>query len=68
MEINFSLSSENAQRLFAIKKLQGLDNMTGGDFARRLLEQELYRLFPAIPERDENGEIINASVYRGGKS
>lgn len=68
VEFSFYLSQEDTDRLFAIKKLQGLDDLTGNEFARRLLERELYRLFPAIPETDENGDILNAEKYRGGKS
>jgi hypothetical protein len=64
-EFNFSLSAEDTQRLFAIKHIQGLDNLTGNDFARELLAQEVKRLFPAIPDRDENGDVINMSAYRG---
>lgn len=65
-EFTFSLSAEDTDRLFAIKQLQGLDNLTGNEFARQLLEGELYRLFPAIPKYDDNGNLINADRYRGG--
>lgn len=65
VEFNFYLSQEDTERLFAIKKLQGLDDLTGNEFARRLLERELYRLFPTAPEFDENGSITNADKYRG---
>ena len=67
-EITFYLSETDIDRLFAIKELQGRDDLTGNDFARQLLEEELYRLFPAAPEYDENGELINADRYRGGKA
>ena len=65
VEFNFYLSAEDTERLFAIKKLQGLDNLTGNEFARRILERELYRLFPATPETDESGNILNDNKYRG---
>ena len=66
-EITFHLSETDIDRLFAIKDLQGRGDLTGNDFARQLLEGELYRLFPAIPKYDENGELINADRYRGAK-
>ena len=59
------LSPEDIDRLFAVKKLQGRDDMTGGDFAGTLLSRELYRLFPGRPEVDELGNIVNAEVYKG---
>ena len=64
-EFNFYLSDNDTERLFAIKKLQGRDDMTGNDFARDLLESALYRLFPAVPEVDENGNVLNADKYKG---
>ncbi|MBO6246934.1 MAG: hypothetical protein J6N55_11750 [Anaerovibrio sp.] len=65
VEFNFYLSHEDTDRLFAIKKLQGRDELTGNDFARLLLEKELYRLFPGCPEFDEAGEVLNKERYRG---
>lgn len=43
-EFNFYLSDADTERLFAIKELQGRDDLTGNEFARKLLEEELYRL------------------------
>lgn len=43
-EFRFYLSDSDTERLFAIKELQGLDDLTGNEFARKLLEEELYRL------------------------
>lgn len=59
-EFNFYLSEADTERLFAIKKLQGRDDLTGNEFARLLLENELYRLFPAVPQYDDNGQLLNA--------
>lgn len=64
VEFNFYLSEDDTDRLFAIKELQGKNDLTGNEFARRLLEGELYRLFPADVKRDEQGCIINADKYR----
>lgn len=54
----FYLSSNDTDRLFAIKKRQGKDNMTGNEFAKELLEKELHRLHPKTVEFDENGDEI----------
>lgn len=59
-EFNFYLSDADTERLFAIKELQGRDDLTGNEFARLLLENELYRLFPAVPQYDDNGQLLNA--------
>lgn len=64
-EFSFYLSSQDTERLFAIKQLQGRSDMTGNDFARELLERELYRLFPAAPEFDGNGSLTNPDRYKG---
>lgn len=65
VEFSFYLSEDDTDRLFAIKELQGKNDLTGNEFARMLLEDELYRLFPADVKRDEQGCIINTDKYRG---
>ena len=64
-EFSFYLSGEDTDRLFAIKDLQGRRDLTGNEFARMLLEDELWRLFPAVPQFDDDGNVINADRYRG---
>ena len=64
-EFSFYLSDADTERLFAIKELQGRDDLTGNEFARLLLENELYGLFPAVPQYDDNGQLLNAE--RRGK-
>ena len=59
-EFSFYLSDADTERLFAIKELQGRNDLTGNEFARLLLENELYRLFPAVPQYDDNGQLLNA--------
>lgn len=59
-EFNFYLSEADTERLSAIKELQGRNDITGNEFARLLLENELYRLFPAVPQYDDNGQLLNA--------
>ena len=63
-KIEFYISGNDLDRLFAIKKLQGKDDLTGNDFAEELLERELHRLFPSIPEYDD-GNLLNGDRYRG---
>lgn len=55
-EISFYLSDKDTERLFEIKRQQGADNLTGNEFARQLLENELFRLCPRVPRPDEAGE------------
>lgn len=64
-EFSFYLSAQDTDRLFAIKQLQGRSDMTGNDFARELLERELFRLFPSVPEYAENGSLMNPDKYQG---
>lgn len=64
-EFIFSLSAEDTDRLFAIKELQGAADLTANEFARQLLQQELHRLFPAVPHYDIDGQLSNADRYRG---
>lgn len=64
-DINFYLTNSAMDRLFAIKKLQGKDDLTGNEFAAQMLEDELYRLFPVAPDFDDRGNLLNADKYRG---
>ena len=64
-DFTFGLYGTDVDRLFAIKELQGADDLTGNEFARLLLERELRRLFPATPSFDDEGKLVNAEKYRG---
>lgn len=64
-EITFYLADVDVDRLFAIKELQGEKDLTGNEFARALLENELHRLFPDTPLFDDDGRVTNAERYRG---
>lgn len=64
-EFTFLLSSDDTDRLYAIKDLAGYKSMSGNDYARLLLERELQRLFPAIPEYDDAGLLANPESYKG---
>lgn len=57
-QFQFWLSNEDTDRVFAIKRQQGKDNMTGNEFAKELLEMELHRLHPRTVKFDENGDEI----------
>ena len=67
-KIEFYIDDSDFDRLYAIKTLQGLDDLTGNEFAERLLHSKLYSLFPAIPEYDEAGQLLNADKYRGERA
>lgn len=54
----FWLGDAYTDRLFSIKKTQGRNDLSCNDFARELLEKELYRLHPAVVKFDENGEEV----------
>lgn len=45
-QLEFNISREDYDRLYAIKKEMGYDNLTGNEFAQFLLEVELHRLHP----------------------
>lgn len=57
-KFEFYLSNEDFDRLFALKKKAGKDDMTGNEYAKELLVKELHRLQPTKVEYDENGDII----------
>lgn len=67
VKFEFYLGDSDFDRLFAIKKLQGKDDLTGNQFAEKLLTRELHRLFPPVPEYDDDDNLINADRYRGQK-
>lgn len=67
-ELQLFLSAEDMDRLFAIKELQGRDDLAADDFARELLEEYLYKLYPARPKWDDEGHLANAESYRGPKA
>lgn len=64
-EFSFYLSEDDTNRLFEVKNLLGLRKLSGNDFARLVLEDELNRLFPPAPEYDpETGELSNGERFR----
>lgn len=58
-EFNFYLSSDDTERLFALKDEAGKSDLTGNEYARKLLERELHRLHPErVRYDDETGERV----------
>lgn len=61
--LNISLPDRDAERLFAIQEARGSDE-TAAELAREILVGALWRLFPATPRRDEEGNLLNADKYK----
>lgn len=53
-EFTFYLSEEDTARLYEIKARQGRDDLTGNQFARELLELELFKLLPVLPDQGDS--------------
>ena len=52
---NFNLDEADTARLFAVKQMQGQDNLTGNEYAKKILHRYLYDNCPKVPEIDEAG-------------
>ena len=68
MKLEFDLSFDARERLWAIKEAAGKSDLSANDFARELLEAELWRLFPGKPDFDEQGKLTNPEGYRKPKA
>lgn len=53
VKLEFYISDNDCDRLFAIKKKRGEDDKTGNQFAKELLESTLYQLHPKKVEDSE---------------
>lgn len=53
VKLEFYISDNNMDRLWAIKEKQGKNDLTGNEFAKELLESTLYNLMPTVPTEDE---------------
>lgn len=54
VKLEFYLSDADMDRLWAIKESRHKDNLSGNEFAKELLEAELYRLHPEkVASEDE---------------
>ncbi len=59
VKFEFYVSDEDYDRLYAIKREQGKELMSGNEFAEELLHKELVRLHPETVRFDEEtGEEI----------
>ena len=54
VKVEFYLSDNDVDRLFAIKEDQGKNSLSGNEFARELVETSLHRLHPLKVRYDEN--------------
>lgn len=61
----FPISQTFKDRLWAIREIQGKTNKTFDDFAREILENSLYLMFPVRPLFDEGGRLMNPEEYMG---
>ena len=60
VKIEFYLSDNDADRLFALKEDSGKQNLTGNEYARELLESSLHNKHPAKVEfNEETGDRVN---------
>lgn len=57
-KFEFDLSYEDTQRVFALKKDAGMNDMTGNEYAKYLLQRTLHQLHPEQVKYDEDGAII----------
>lgn len=46
VKLEFYISDEDMERLWAIKEARGKNNLSGNDFAKELLVAELYHQHP----------------------
>lgn len=58
VKLEFCLSDNDTDRLFAIKESQGKNDLTGNEFARELLETQLHKLHPSTVKFDDDGNAI----------
>lgn len=63
---NFNLDEADTARLFAVKQMQEQDDLTGNEYAKKLLQDVLYKMFPSVPKFDEEGNITNPEAFRKG--
>ncbi len=62
-KIEILLSEVDTDRLYAVKKLLGHEDLSGSQFAGELLADKLYEMFPGRPDFDENGNILNEHEF-----
>ena len=53
MELTIILSAEDTERLYQLKEHHGRDCQTFNEYAKELLELEIYRLWRELPRGDQ---------------
>lgn len=53
VEIKFNISDKDFDRICEIKEQRDKGNLSVNDFAKNLLEEELYRLCPRLSKSEE---------------
>ena len=62
LEISFTISTEDANRLFEVMEMEGADS-TANEYARSLFTGAIRAKFPAVPRYDEAGNLLNPDAY-----
>lgn len=53
MEITITLSAEDTERLYQLKEHHGRDSLTFNEYAKELLELEIFKLWRELPRGDQ---------------
>lgn len=67
LEITFTISTEDANRLFECMEIERA-NVTASDYAKQVFTAAIRRRFPEPPRYDESGSLLNGGCYRAEKS
>ena len=57
-KLEFDLSTEDTERLFYLKQKNGKTDLTGNEYAEKLLHMMLYKECQMVPVRYEDGDYI----------
>lgn len=57
-KLEFDLSTEDTERLFYLKQKNGKTDLTGNEYAEKLLHMMLYKECQMVPVRNEDGDYI----------
>ena len=57
-KFEFDLSTEDTERLFYLKQKNGKSDLTGNEYAEKLLHMILYKECPGVPVRNEDGDYF----------
>lgn len=65
VHFELNLTEEDANRIFAVKDIEGKTDLTAEQFAAQLLSRYVSNLFPAEPKYSDSGALLNPEAYRG---